>query len=128
METKLNKTGSCLIAASMLVLGASAASAQTVGDWVLANYQGAGYWFPGVITGVSGNKISVEYDDGDKETLSTNAVRPYTWAIGTRVECNWKGQGDWHAGTISSLAGVKIGIAYDDGDKETTRTGKCRSR
>lgn len=107
---------------------ASVASAQTKGDWVLGNYKGAGYWFPGVIDSASGEKVTIRYDDGDKETVSLSEVRPYNWVIGMKVECNYKGAGDWYAGKITSLGGEKIGIAYDDGDKETTRTGRCRSR
>jgi hypothetical protein len=72
--------------------------------------------------------VTIRYDDGDRETVSISAVRPYDWAIGGRVECNFKGQGTWYPGRISSLAGERIGIAYDDGDKETTKTGRCRSR
>ena len=106
----------------------SAASAQTKGDWVLGNYKGAGYWFPGVIDSISGGKVTIRYDDGDRETVAISKVRPYDWMIGTRVECTYKGGGQWYAGKISSLAGEKIGIAYDDGDKETTKTGRCRTQ
>ncbi|CAK02999.1 hypothetical protein pRL110057 (plasmid) [Rhizobium johnstonii 3841] len=76
----------------------------------------------------AGRSRSIRYDDGDKETVSLSDVRPYDWVIGMKVECNYKGAGDWYAGKITSLGGEKIGIAYDDGDKETTRTGRCRSR
>ncbi|MEB2845534.1 hypothetical protein GAO09_22650 [Rhizobiales bacterium RZME27] len=115
------------LAAAFLVAGAFTASAQTTGDWVLGNYKGAGYWFPGIIDKIADGKVTIRYDDGDKETVAMGNVRPYNWAIGTKVECNFKGKGDWYSGTISSLAGEKIGINYDDGDKETTRTGRCRS-
>lgn len=115
------------LAAGLCALGVSTAAAQTKGDWVLGNYKGAGYWFPGVIESIGGGKITVRYDDGDRETVGINAVRPYDWMIGMKVECNYKGAGDWYAGKITSLAGEKISIAYDDGDKETTRTGRCRS-
>lgn len=104
------------------------AHAQTVGDWVLGNYKGAGYWFPGVIEKLQGEKITIRYDDKDRETVSIKNVRPYDWAIGTKVECNFKGGGQWYAGKISSLAGEQIGIAYDDGDTERTKTGRCRSK
>lgn len=122
------KFASILITSSMLVFSGGAANAQTVGDWVLGNYKGAGYWFPGVIDKVSGDKITIRYDDGDKETVAIGDVRPYDWMIGTKVECNYKNSGEWYAGTIASLAGEKIGIAYDDGDKETTKTGRCRTK
>ncbi|MCC8934268.1 MULTISPECIES: tudor domain-containing protein [Rhizobiaceae] len=116
------------LAASLPMLaGASAAQAQTQGDWVLGNYKGAGYWFPGIAEKVAGGKVTIRYDDGERETVSTRNVRPYDWMIGMKVECNFKGKGDWYPGTIASLSGEKIGIAYDDGDKETTKTGRCRS-
>lgn len=119
---------SMLLAAGVLLSTAYGAGAQTVGDWVLGNYKNAGYWFPGVIEKLQGDKITIRYDDGDRESVSISAVRPYNWRIGMKVECNYKGVGDWYRGTISSLAGEKIGIAYDDGDKETTKTGRCRTK
>ncbi|WP_421358503.1 tudor domain-containing protein [Agrobacterium rosae] len=124
----LFKFFSVLFAAGAVAFGAGSASAQTKGDWVLGNYKGAGYWFPGVVEKLAGDKITIRYDDGDRETVSINAVRPYDWMIGTKVECNYKGGGSWYSGRIASLAGEKIGIAYDDGDKETTKTGRCRTK
>ncbi|WP_151984245.1 tudor domain-containing protein [Rhizobium sp. EC-SD404] len=122
MQTKL------WVAAAIVAICATSAGAQTAGDWILSNYQGAGYWFPGVVESVGNGQVTVQYDDGDRETVALNAVRPYDWMIGMRVECNFQGQGEWYPGTISSLGGETIGIAYDDGDTETTRKGRCRSR
>jgi hypothetical protein len=123
----LIKYSSILIAASMMALSGGAASAQTAGDWVLGNYKSAGYWFPGIAEKVEGGKITIRYDDGDRETVSVDKVRPYDWMIGMKVQCNYKNAGEWYPGTIASLAGEKIGITYDDGDKETTKTGRCRT-
>jgi len=117
-----------LVVAGMLTAGLASASAQSNGDWVLGNYKGAGYWFPGIVEKSAGGKVTIRYDDGDRETVSAANVRPYDWMIGMKVECNFKGQGNWYRGTIASLAGEKIGIAYDDGDKETTKTGRCRTK
>jgi len=116
------------VALTGLGVAASGALAQTKGDWVLGNYKQAGYWFPGIAEKVGGGKITILYDDGERETLSVANVRPYDWMIGMKVECNFQGKGDWYAGKIASLAGPRIGIAYDDGDKETTKTGLCRSK
>jgi len=115
------------LAAGLVACCGSIAHAQTAGDWVLGNYKGAGYWFPGIVEKITGGKITIRYDDGDRETVRLDSVRPYDWMIGMKVECNFKGQGTWYSGTIASLAGERIGIAYDDGDKETTKTGRCRS-
>ncbi len=117
-----------ILAAGILAALATNAGAQTVGDWVLGNYKGGAYWFPGVVEKIGNGTVTVRYDDGDRETVGMNAVRPYDWMIGMKVECNFQGGGKWYPGTISALAGEKIGIAYDDGDKETTKTGRCRSR
>jgi hypothetical protein len=122
------KFGTAAISAVILLSSGLAAHAQTQGDWVLGNYRGQGYWFPGIVQSVDGGNVTVRYDDGDVETVGRSAVRPYDWMIGMAVECNWKNQGQWYRGTIASLAGESIGIAYDDGDKETTKTGRCRSR
>jgi hypothetical protein len=120
--------GSVAAAACMVASGLCGAQAQTQGDWVLARYKGGAYWYPGVIQSVTGDRISVAYDDGDRETLNLADVRPYTWAIGTRVECNFQGAGKWYPGVIASLAGESVGINYDDGDRERTKTGRCRAK
>jgi hypothetical protein len=116
------------VAAAVLAASLGGATAQTRGDWVLARYKCGPYWCPGIIQSVTGDRVTVAYDDGDRETLSLRSVRPYDWAIGGRVECNFKGAGTWYPGVIASLAGGSIGINYDDGDRERTRTGRCRSR
>lgn len=115
-----------LLVAGAIVATVSSAQAQTAGDWVLARWKNGQHWFPGIIQSVSGDRLTIKYDDGDRETLNVSAVRPYNWAIGSRVECNFKGSG-WYAGKITALSGEKLSIAYDDGDKESTRTGRCRS-
>lgn len=124
----MNKFTGILVAAGIIAISGANANAHTVGDWVLGNYKGAGYWFPGVVEKSNREKVTIRYDDGDRETLASGDVRPYDWMIGMKVECNYKNAGDWYSGTIVSLAGEKIGIAYDDGDKETTKTGRCRTR
>lgn len=124
--------GKVLLAAAavavLMVGGASDAVAQATGDWVLARFRGGAYWFPGIIRSVSGDRITVAYDDGDRETLPVSEVRPYNWTIGTRVECNFRGAGKWYPGVIASLGGAQLGINYDDGDRERTTTGRCRSQ
>jgi hypothetical protein len=96
-------------------------SAQTQGDWVLGNYKGAGYRFPGIAEKAGGGKVTIRYDDGDRETVNATQVRPYDWMIGMKVECNYKNVGEWYPGKIAALAGETIGIAYDDRDREQPR-------
>lgn len=117
----------------MLLLGvafvaaSTGSQAQTPGDWVLARFRNGNYWFPGVVQGVSGGRITVQYDDGDRETLPVGLVRPYNWTIGSRVQCNFRGGGSWYSGRITALGGSSLSIDYDDGDRERTTTGRCRS-
>lgn len=124
----LKKLVSAAVTLCIVASMSSVATAQTKGDWVLGNYGGAGYWYPGVVEKIGGGEVTIRYDDGDRETVGIRDVRPYDWMIGMSVECNFQGAGDWYRGKITSLAGERIGIAYDDGDKETTKTGRCRTR
>lgn len=116
------------LALGLLVAGT--ASAQQAGDWVLARWQNGPYWFPGVVESRNATTVSVAYDDGTRETLPTNLVRPYDWRVGSRIQCRWKGGEEWYAGAITTLSsdGVTLGVLYDDGDRETTRTGACRAQ
>ena len=112
----------------LLCITAGPATAQSAGDRVLGHYQSSGFWFPGVISDAAGGRYTIRYDDGDVEIVSGNAVRPYNWAAGTRVDCNWKGRGTWYPGVIADANGKRLSINYDDGDRETTQTAMCRSR
>lgn len=116
-----------LFALASLVF-ATAASAYQKGDWVLARFQNGPFWFPGVVESDNGRGVTVVYDDGDRETLASNLVKNYDWQPGSVVECNFESSGKWFRGKITTLSGDKLSIAYDDGDKERTKTGLCRSR
>ena len=117
------------IVGAVVLLATGVASAQQHGDWVLARWKGDRYWFPGVVQSRAGDKVTIAYDDGTKETLPANLVRPYDWDVGSRVACQWQGGTEWYAGKITAMSkdGVTISVAYDDGDREQTRTGSCRS-
>ena len=112
------------------LIGAGSVSAQQNGDWVLARWQGGAYWFPGVVESRSATAVTVAFDDGTKETLAINMIRPYDWRVGSSVQCRWKGGTEWYSGKITAAAadGVNIDVLYDDGDREQTRTGACRAQ
>lgn len=120
------------LACALALAMASPALASTFqnGDWVLAQWQGSRYWFPGVVAKVHGNMVTVRYDDGTTDQRPDNQVRRYDWRVGTRVECRWQSGDEWYAGRITqeSKDGQSISVHYDDGDREHTSTGKCRSR
>ena len=98
------------------------------GQWVLVQFQGGVYYYPGVVARVQGNLVTTKYDDGDVYTRPANQVKPYNWHPGIRVECNFQGAGKWYPGRISGMQGDSgLSINYDDGDHENTVTGRCRS-
>ena len=107
---------------------ATPALALDQGDWVLGRWQGGKYWFPGIVQQSNGGQVTIEYDDGTLETLSRKQVKLYDWTIGSRVECDWKSEGSWYGGNITKLSGGNLTVTYDDGSRESTQTGKCRSR
>ena len=116
-----------LIGAAALALSSTAASAQAVGDWVLARWRGEAFWFPGVIQARIGGQVTIRYDDGTLETRPLSQVRPYDWQVGTAVTCRWT-DGRWYPAAIVALArgGLTIRVRYSDGVFQTTQTGRCR--
>lgn len=119
-----------LLIISICLLAPSAVHAQAPGDWVLGRWKGGPYWFPGVVESRSAKKVTIAFDDGTRDTLAINLVRKYDWRVGTRVECLWAGGDIWYGGKIQKMGkdGSSISILYDDGGRENTKTGACRSK
>lgn len=111
----------------LTMIASTAASAQQRGDWVLGQWRGGSAWYPGVVESVSGNQVTIRYDDGTRETRPANQVRPYDWRVGTHVSCLWT-DGNWYRATITAMdpGGLEIDVLYDDGDRQRTQTGRCR--
>ena len=108
---------------------AAPALAHDVGDWVLAPWRDSSQTFPGVVVGKSGSSLTIQFDDGTRETRIASEVRAYDWKVGSYVECQWK-DGSWYGAKITWLGndGLSMQIRYvDDGTVERTKTGKCRS-
>lgn len=117
-----------ILVAAVATAVPSFAMAQQAGDWVLAQWRGGAQWFPGVVQSRTGNLVKIQYDDGTFETRPVNQTRPYNWHVGSKVECLWT-DGQWYGATINRMAGdgLTIDVLYDDGDRQHTQTGKCRS-
>jgi len=106
--------------------GGSAAGGASAGDRVLGQWHD-GLWYPATISSASGNGLHLAFDDGDRRTANPSQVRPIDWNVGTRVQCNWKGRGKYYPGVIGRKDGDQVFINYNDGDKELTTIGRCRS-
>lgn len=99
------------------------------GDWVLGRYRGGGYYFPGVVQHVGPDgAVTIAYDDGDRETVPAAGAKPYDWAVGSRIDAIWSGDGLWYAAEIIAAAdnGSDLTVRFDDGIEETTVTARCR--
>jgi len=115
------------------------ASDWRAGDRVSCNWKSLGTYYTGTIAARMGKKVSVFYDDGDREITTTSRcsrIGPPRNAsksgkvgglsVGARVQCNWKNLGVYYSGKIVGRDGKKLKIHYDDGDRETTTIGRCR--
>lgn len=99
------------------------------GNWVLGRYRGGAYYFPGIVQHVGPDgAVTIAYDDGDRETLPAEAARPYDWAVGSRIEAVWSGDGEWYGAVIIAAAdnGADLTVRFDDGIEQTTVTARCR--
>ena len=117
------------IAAASLASLSTAACAQRVGDWVLAQWEDSTQYFPGVVVATAGQQVTIRFDDGTTENRLASDVRPYNWRVGTHVECRWT-DGQWYPATIrmTGADGLTLDVRYDaDGVNQRTNTGRCRT-
>lgn len=99
-----------------------------VGDRVQCNWQKKGTLYSGKITSVKGNNIHVSYDDGDQEDTTMNLCKPVApLKVGDKVQCDWKQQGSFYPGKITSLSGKNVHISYEDGGQEDTTVEFCKA-
>ena len=102
----------------------------TPGDWVLGQWQGGRWWFPGVVHSIGEDgSVAIRYDDGTTEIRPANQVKRYDWQVGSRIDAIWSGDGLWYAAEIieADPDGANIKVRFDDGIEEETVTGRCRS-
>jgi hypothetical protein len=99
------------------------------GDWILAQWQGGRFWFPGVVHSIGDDgSVAIRYDDGMSEIRPANQVKPYDWRIGSRIQAIWSGDGQWYDAAIAEMEGTSgLTVRFDDGIVEQTVTGRCRS-
>ena len=67
------------LSATGLIAGNGSAQAQSNGHWVLAQYKGGNYWYPGVIQAIFGGNFTVglrRWRAGDTHRQCGEAVRP----------------------------------------------------
>jgi hypothetical protein len=108
----------------------TSAAAQPLGAGarVECNWQAKGTFHPARVKSVSGDNVTVTYDDDTGETLKATGCRRFVSSFdpGGRVSCDWQGRGTHFPATVASRSGDKLSVTYDDGVKEDTSTVRCR--
>src|SRR5262249_43721303 len=77
-----------------------------------------GFWYPGIILSVEGQRVHVLFDDNDQAMLTWDKVRPLDVTVGDRVFCRFKGGPFYHPGEVVRQHGERIFVAYEDGREE----------
>jgi hypothetical protein len=117
--------------AAALLACSSAAFAQAfaTGQWVLARANdGSTHYYPGVVVGASDASVTIQYDDGTRETRPANQVRPYDWRVGSRLTCLWAQDGKPYPAVITGMGadGGSLTVRYlDDNSSAQVATGQC---
>jgi hypothetical protein len=94
-----------------------------VGSRVFVRFQRGPFYYPGRIARREGERIMVDYDDGQKEDTSIRWVRVrrdaavLNWKVGQRVLAQWVHDPFFYPGVVQSIGENLIGIRYEDGDK-----------
>jgi hypothetical protein len=94
-----------------------------VGSRVFGRWKGGPAFFPGRITKMEGERIHIQYDDGDQEWTTVSVVRvrrgtgPVPWKVGQRVLAQWGPEPFYYPGVVRSIQDDLLAIQYDDGDR-----------
>ncbi|MBB3972737.1 hypothetical protein [Hansschlegelia beijingensis] len=105
-----------------------------VGQSVLARSAGGPRYFPGVVTRVDGDTLTVFYASSLTERRPAWQVRPYDWRNGDRVWCfpGRRPGAPLAPARIERLdvpgANTAMTVRYDNGGVERTTSAWCHSR
>lgn len=121
----MKKMLSCLMIVAGVMAISSSAFAYDKGDRVLVLWEDA-WWYPGTVTAVDGNVLTISFDDGDKATADSERVEKLDWQAGDKVECRWPYNNKNYPGTLVKVTGENVRIVYDDGDKADLTMSVCR--
>jgi len=98
---------------------------------VSANWRNYGRYYSATVTSCSQGIFTLRYADGDTGSQVTSSRLRNCRApprcntatlrrLNSRVEANYRGRGDWHAGVVSNVnrSTCTMCVRYDDGDTE----------
>ncbi len=116
------------VAAIACILPA-AAVAQAKGDVVLSYYMNERFLYPAEVQAVSGNIVTLLWDDGTTSEVAKSALRTFSWKAGTVISCKWS-DGKYYGARIARLGGDyrTLDIVWtQDNTTSRTKTNFCRS-
>jgi hypothetical protein len=94
-------------------LGKTSILANLIGSRVLALWQPDSYWYSGTVKNISGNRFFIEYDDGQRMSLTADEIMPLEYRVDDPVECRWNGQPLYYVSHILKIDGDNITVQYD---------------
>jgi hypothetical protein len=83
------------------------------GQRVLALWPPDRYWYPGTVVGASGKQFSVEYDDGQRYSLTEEDIRALELRADDVVECRWTGGDLYYPAHFVNTRMNHITVEYD---------------
>jgi hypothetical protein len=94
--------------------------ALAAGDRVYGNWKDKGTYYAGAIGQIDGDKIRINYDDGDTEDTTLKALRmnldnPAMRKAGMRVMAYWQADGHWYPAEIKEIKDGSCKVLWDDG-------------
>lgn len=97
-----------------------------IGARVLAGRQNEAYLYPATVRWLDGDKVAVDFDDGDQGWVNAAKLIPLNLEVGDRVFARMPVGHNYSPARITRIEGAKIHIEYDDGEPEWTSAGMLR--
>jgi hypothetical protein len=100
-----------------------------VGDDVQADWENKGLYYSGTVTSRDGDRIHIQYDDGDEEDTSLARIRlklaaPDGKEVDCRVFGRWASDGYLYPGAIKDIKDGKYLVHFDDSDEAWLESGE----
>jgi hypothetical protein len=103
-------------------------SGLSVGQPVFARWAPDGWWYPGFIDQIDGERYHVAFSDGDSAWVTGQEITNSTVFDGHAVAVKWQSNGKYYPAVIQRRQGNSVSVIYDDGTVEHTLLKYVRTR
>lgn len=97
-----------------------------VNDRVLARWKPDNFWYSGVVAACSKGMVSVEFDDGQTDTVRAREVCEIDIDVGSRVFARTPDNPGYYPATVENMKGEYLFIRFDDGHPEESHLSLLR--